>query len=254
MFSREGNCFYDMKTSHLIKKKDYYNPELMFPVIKVIFKIKHGWFVKGGFHIWRGFSFFFSFTLKHLSSVQHHRVSSHIWSFSAKTTIGQTSASYTRIRSSDFSNASFEKNARVLLHLNLNSRPLNSSFISTEQQIHKYAEHWENKALNNIGIHIPMSCDLHTCWRLLQYQEATCTMEAEMAVGVWTVVEMRPNSGRHKLCRDRGRDIVDLLGYFCVLWKFRTAVLFFPSDHDPWIFPLNNLDWRIPLPRPNIFP
>lgn len=33
-------------------------------------------------------------------------------------------------------------------------------------------------------------------------------MEAEMAMGVWTVIKMRPNSCRHKLCEVVRQDIV----------------------------------------------
>lgn len=64
----------------------------------------------------------------------------------------------------------------------------------------KKIEQWTNVDLNDIGVYIQTSPDLHTRRRLLQYQEATCAMEAEMAVGVRTVVEMRANSRGHKLC------------------------------------------------------
>lgn len=41
---------------------------------------------------------------------------------------------------------------------------------------------------------------LHTRRRLLQGQESTSAVEAEMPVGVWTLGEMGPDGSSHKLC------------------------------------------------------
>lgn len=39
----------------------------------------------------------------------------------------------------------------------------------------------------------------YTCGCLFQYKEAARAVEAEVSVGVWTVVEMRPNRCCYKL-------------------------------------------------------
>lgn len=45
------------------------------------------------------------------------------------------------------------------------------------------------------------SPNLHARRLLLQYQETTSAVEAEMSVGIWTLVEMGPDCSGHKLCQ-----------------------------------------------------
>lgn len=58
---------------------------------------------------------------------------------------------------------------------------------------------------------------LHTRRRLLQGQESTSAVEAEMSVGLWTLGEMGPDGSSHKLCRVLRRISLkrQILGFKC---------------------------------------
>lgn len=61
---------------------------------------------------------------------------------------------------------------------------------------------WDHRQDAKVVFYNHKSANLHTCGCLFQYKEAARAVEAEVSVGVWTVVEMRPNRCCYKLCWD----------------------------------------------------